>query len=162
MEEGFREAHRSIMSNLFSLIKMFCRMDGHTNGTNGSCSKPCEPLTDYCIPDYILNPDSEQVLVDQAPCCPVVVFINSRSGGQLGSSLIKTYRELLNKAQVPNLVVWEDGMLKRFPWAIVGLHIILSYYLIFGSTIFTGFWFIRRGSWKGASQIVLQLWEAQV
>lgn len=115
VEKGFREAHRSIMSNLFSLIKMFCRMDGHTNGTNGSCSKPCEPLTDYCIPDYILNPDSEQVLVDQAPCCPVVVFINSRSGGQLGSSLIKTYRELLNKAQVPNLVVWEDGMLKRFP-----------------------------------------------
>uniref|UniRef100_A0A0D3G026 Diacylglycerol kinase n=1 Tax=Oryza barthii TaxID=65489 RepID=A0A0D3G026_9ORYZ len=78
-------------------------MDGHTNGTNGSCSKPCEPLTDYCIPDYILNPDSEQVLVDQAPCCPVVVFINSRSGGQLGSSLIKTYRELLNKAQVFDL-----------------------------------------------------------
>ncbi|KAF0890864.1 hypothetical protein E2562_004338 [Oryza meyeriana var. granulata] len=78
-------------------------MDGHTNGTNGSCSKPSEPLTDYYIPDYILKPDSAQVIVDKAPCCPVVVFINSRSGGQLGSSLIKTYRELLNNAQVFDL-----------------------------------------------------------
>jgi diacylglycerol kinase (ATP) len=43
------------------------------------------------------------VIVDHAPPCPVVVFINSRSGGQLGSSLIKTYRELLNEAQVFDL-----------------------------------------------------------
>jgi diacylglycerol kinase (ATP) len=78
-------------------------MDLHRNGTNGSCSSPCGPLTDYYIPDYILKPDSEQIILDNAPCCPVVVFINSRSGGQLGSSLIKTYRELLNEAQVFDL-----------------------------------------------------------
>lgn len=80
-------------------------MDQHTDGTNGSCPNSCGPLTDYYIPDYILKPDSEQVTVDNAPYCPVVVFINSRSGGQLGSSLIKTYRELLNEAQVNRLAV---------------------------------------------------------
>ncbi|KAM0825325.1 hypothetical protein ACQ4PT_069629 [Festuca glaucescens] len=79
------------------------RMDGNANGTNGSGCKSCGPLTDYYIPDYILKPDSEPVLIDNAPSCPVVVFINSRSGGQLGSGLIKTYRELLNVAQVFDL-----------------------------------------------------------
>ncbi|KAK8449753.1 hypothetical protein SEVIR_7G264700v4 [Setaria viridis] len=78
-------------------------MDLHRNGTNGSDHSSCGPLTNYYIPDYILKPDSEQVIVDNAPSCPVVVFINSRSGGQLGSSLIKTYRELLNEAQVFDL-----------------------------------------------------------
>ena len=69
----------------------------------GSCSKPCGPLEEYHIPDYILKPGAEQVIVDHAPLFPVIVFINSRSGDQLGSSLIKTYRELLNEAQVPVL-----------------------------------------------------------
>jgi diacylglycerol kinase (ATP) len=75
-------------------------MELHRNSTNGSCLSACGPLTDYYIPDYILKPAYEPVTVDNVPCCPVVVFINSRSGGQLGSSLIKTYRELLNEAQV--------------------------------------------------------------
>jgi len=83
--------------------KCFPRMDLHKNGNNGSCPSSCGPLTEYYIPDYILKPDSEPVIIDNAPCCPVVVFINSRSGGQLGSSLIKTYRELLNEAQVFDL-----------------------------------------------------------
>ncbi|KAF0897715.1 hypothetical protein E2562_000431 [Oryza meyeriana var. granulata] len=69
----------------------------------GSSSKPCGSLTDYCIPDYILRPDAQRVVLDHAPLCPVLVFINSGSGGQLGSSLIKTYRELLNEAQVFDL-----------------------------------------------------------
>jgi diacylglycerol kinase (ATP) len=83
-------------------------MDLHRTGTNGSSHTSCGPLTDYYIPDYILKPDSEQVIVDNAPSCPVVVFINSRSGGQLGSSLIKTYRELLNESQVNRLPVWKS------------------------------------------------------
>ena len=82
-------------------------MELHRIGTNGSCHSSCGPLMDYSIPDYILKLDSEQVTVDSAPCCPVVVFINSRSGGQLGSSLIKTYRELLNEVQVNRLAVWQ-------------------------------------------------------
>ncbi|KAM3390951.1 hypothetical protein ACQJBY_012535 [Aegilops geniculata] len=82
---------------------MMCRMDGCAISTNGSGSKSCGPLSDYRIPDYILKPDSEPVIVDNAPSCPVVVFINSRSGGQLGSGLIKSYREVLNEAQVFDL-----------------------------------------------------------
>ncbi|CAD6259446.1 unnamed protein product [Miscanthus lutarioriparius] len=86
-------------------------MELHRNGTNGSCHSSCGPLTDYYIPDYILKPDSERVTVDSVPCCPVVVFINSKSGGQLGSSLIKTYRELLNEAQV---LISQKRLLIRF------------------------------------------------
>lgn len=88
-------------------------MDGCAISTNGSGSKSCGPLSDYRIPDYILKPDSEPVIVDNAPSCPVVVFINSRSGGQLGSGLIKSYREVLNEAQVPGLAVAEAVMLKQ-------------------------------------------------
>ncbi|XP_020399745.1 diacylglycerol kinase 5 [Zea mays] len=78
-------------------------MEGEAETVVGSCSKPCGPLEDYYIPDYILKPGAQQVLVDHATPCPIVVFINSRSRGQLGSSLIKTYRELLNEAQVFDL-----------------------------------------------------------
>lgn len=93
-------------------------MDLHGNGTNGSCTSSCELLTDYYIPDYILKPDSEKVTDGNAPSCPVVVFINSKSGGQLGSSLIKTYRELLNKAQVNRLAVCKSFNTKMcFPFS---------------------------------------------
>ncbi|RLN03606.1 diacylglycerol kinase 5-like [Panicum miliaceum] len=91
-------------------------MEGEADIVVGSCSKPCGPLEEYHIPDYILKPGCQQVIVDHAPPCPVVVFINSRSGGQLGRSLIKTYRELLNEAQVfdlseeaPDKVAGGDG-----------------------------------------------------
>jgi hypothetical protein len=61
---------------------------------------------DCYIPDYLLKPDCE--LIDHAPRCPVVVFINPRSGHQLGSILIKTYRVLLNEAQVPSTAAWKS------------------------------------------------------
>lgn len=41
-----------------------------------------------------------------------VVFINSKSGGQLGSCLTKIYGELLNEAQVPSQAFAEVVMLK--------------------------------------------------
>lgn len=62
------------------------------------------PLRDFYIPDYILVPDSEKEDVSEEPTCPVIVFVNSRSGGQLGGDLIKTYRELLNRVQVLQLL----------------------------------------------------------
>jgi diacylglycerol kinase (ATP) len=86
-------------------------MEGEMDTVVGSSSKPCGPLTDYRIPDYILRPDAQRVLLDHAPPCPVLVFINSGSGGQLGSSLIKTYRELLGEAQVYRLRVWKCDFL---------------------------------------------------
>ncbi|GAV74439.1 DAGK_acc domain-containing protein/DAGK_cat domain-containing protein [Cephalotus follicularis] len=60
-------------------------------------------LKEFYIPDYILVPQAEVREASHLPACPVVVFINSRSGGQLGSQLLVTYRALLNKNQVFDL-----------------------------------------------------------
>ncbi|KAM7504070.1 hypothetical protein LguiB_002974 [Lonicera macranthoides] len=60
-------------------------------------------LKEYFIPDYILLPGSEISKNPHCPACPVIVFINSKSGGQLGGELLMTYRTLLNKNQVFNL-----------------------------------------------------------
>lgn len=57
-------------------------------------------LKEFYIPKYILVPNSKAEELPRAPNCPVVVFINSKSGGQLGGDLLKTYRQLLSKAQV--------------------------------------------------------------
>lgn len=58
-------------------------------------------LKDFQIPNYILKPDSEVGNVTEVPTCPVIVFINSKSGGQLGGDLLVTFRSLLNENQVP-------------------------------------------------------------
>lgn len=57
-------------------------------------------LDDFYIPDYILVKGSEVSEPSRVPECPVLVFINSRSGGQLGGSLLLTYRSVLNENQV--------------------------------------------------------------
>lgn len=58
-------------------------------------------LKEFYIPSYVLLPDSESETVPDVPQCPVLVFINSKSGGQLGGDLLVTCRSLLNKNQVP-------------------------------------------------------------
>ncbi|XP_060209212.1 diacylglycerol kinase 5-like isoform X1 [Lycium barbarum] len=60
-------------------------------------------LKDYYIPDYILLPETEIQNGHDVASCPVLVFINSKSGGQLGGQLLLTYRTLLNKNQVFDL-----------------------------------------------------------
>ncbi|XP_020214212.1 diacylglycerol kinase 5 [Cajanus cajan] len=60
-------------------------------------------LDNFKIPDYILVPGSELENVAHVPPCPVLVFVNSKSGGQLGGNLLKTYRNLLNPKQVFDL-----------------------------------------------------------
>jgi hypothetical protein len=59
-------------------------------------------LKEFYIPNYILVPDSksDSTPPPQLPQCPVLVFINSKSGGQLGADLLKTYSSLLNENQV--------------------------------------------------------------
>ena len=57
-------------------------------------------LKEFYIPTYIFVPESPVEQASQIPTCPVVVFINTKSGGQLGRELIITYRKLLNHAQV--------------------------------------------------------------
>ncbi|XP_010277913.1 PREDICTED: diacylglycerol kinase 5-like isoform X2 [Nelumbo nucifera] len=60
-------------------------------------------LKDFYIPNYILGPDLEVENVSYTPACPVLVFINSKSGGQLGGALLESYRSLLNRNQVFDL-----------------------------------------------------------
>ncbi|KAF3453585.1 hypothetical protein FNV43_RR04025 [Rhamnella rubrinervis] len=60
-------------------------------------------LKDFHIPNYILTPGSEVHDASHVPACPVLVFINSKSGGQLGGELLSTYQTLLNKNQVFDL-----------------------------------------------------------
>lgn len=57
-------------------------------------------LKDFYIPDHILASEFGDISDSYVPACPVVVFINSKSGGQLGGELLVTYRSLLNKNQV--------------------------------------------------------------
>lgn len=57
-------------------------------------------LRDFHIPDYILVPGSKVRDASRVPSCPVMVFINTKSGGQQGGELLKTYKALLNKNQV--------------------------------------------------------------
>ncbi|KAI4322611.1 hypothetical protein L6164_022288 [Bauhinia variegata] len=61
----------------------------------------------FHIPNYILVPESAVENLEnkcaEAPKCPILVFINSKSGGQLGGDLLITYRTLLNPNQVFDL-----------------------------------------------------------
>ncbi|EPS62071.1 hypothetical protein M569_12716, partial [Genlisea aurea] len=61
-------------------------------------------VNQFKIPSYVFgeNHPEEDCLVD-VPGCPVLVFINSRSGGQLGGDLLITYRSILNESQVIDL-----------------------------------------------------------
>ncbi|XP_019089621.1 PREDICTED: diacylglycerol kinase 6-like [Camelina sativa] len=64
-------------------------------------------LKRFYIPSYVLSPDEAEPLVQPSsstpPESPILVFINSKSGGQLGAELILTYRTLLNDKQVFDL-----------------------------------------------------------
>ncbi|KDP24202.1 hypothetical protein JCGZ_25859 [Jatropha curcas] len=61
-------------------------------------------LKEFRIPSFIFDAESD-VSDDESPPpeCPVLVFINSKSGGQLGGDLLVTYRSLLNEKQVYDL-----------------------------------------------------------
>jgi len=67
---------------------------------DNSSTETDQMLKEFYIPDYALVPDAQVEKLSYVPKCPIIVFINSRSGGQLGGELLKTYRELLNKDQV--------------------------------------------------------------
>ncbi|PSS14446.1 Diacylglycerol kinase [Actinidia chinensis var. chinensis] len=69
---------------------------------------------EFYIPNYILVPSSEREFLPYVPKCPVLVFINSTSGGQRGRDLLITYHSLLNKNQVFDLSVdAPDDFLQR-------------------------------------------------
>ncbi|MBA0772712.1 hypothetical protein Gotri_008045 [Gossypium trilobum] len=60
-------------------------------------------LKEFYIPTYIFSGQTNISDVPDAPKYPVLVFINSKSGGQLGGDLLVTYRTLLNERQVTDL-----------------------------------------------------------
>lgn len=57
------------------------------------------------IPDYILHGESCPPNFDtaNAPDWPILVFVNSKSGGQLGGAIINSFRTVLNPNQVYDL-----------------------------------------------------------
>lgn len=54
------------------------------------------------IPDYILHDQSCPPNFDTAnpPDWPILIFVNSKSGGQLGGAIINSFRAILNPNQV--------------------------------------------------------------
>ncbi|KEH39037.1 putative diacylglycerol kinase (ATP) [Medicago truncatula] len=68
-------------------------------------SHDSEFLKNFWIPNHILVSDSkvDDEIEGDGPKCPVLVFVNSKSGGQLGGELLKTYRAVLKDKQVFDL-----------------------------------------------------------
>ena len=75
------------------------QMDATT--TPESISEP-DLLKEFQVPAYVLDPESAVTddCVSHVPQYPALVFVNSMSGGHLGSDLLRTYRSLLNHNQV--------------------------------------------------------------
>ncbi|XP_076905503.1 diacylglycerol kinase 1-like [Bidens hawaiensis] len=65
-----------------------------------TCDSEDDSLKDFLIPDYIMLRESEVKKPSHVPSSPVIVFVNSKSGGQLGGELLVSYQTLLNKNQV--------------------------------------------------------------
>lgn len=66
-----------------------------------------EFILEMKIPEYLFDEEIDVHAIPEhekrVPRCPVLAFINSKSGGQLGSELLKSYRVLLSPKQVFDL-----------------------------------------------------------
>ncbi|XP_074557454.1 diacylglycerol kinase 1-like isoform X1 [Curcuma longa] len=70
----------------------------------GDCrSEKDEILKEFIIPSYIFTAELPIKHLFHVPACPLVVFINTKSGGQLGGDLLVTFHKVLNKLQVFDL-----------------------------------------------------------
>lgn len=97
-EEG--NVNFNFLPEYLAYVVMFSFLLSFSQGPVDGNSEVVEILNEYCIPDYILLPDSEIKEGCDVPKCPLIIFINSKSGGQLGGDLLVTCRSLLNKNQV--------------------------------------------------------------
>ncbi|KAG6519255.1 hypothetical protein ZIOFF_022747 [Zingiber officinale] len=66
-------------------------------------SEKDEILKEFFIPSYVFTAELPIKHLSHVPACPVVVFINTKSGGQLGGDLLVTFHKVLNKLQVFDL-----------------------------------------------------------
>ncbi|XP_044473279.1 diacylglycerol kinase 5-like [Mangifera indica] len=98
-----RELFTSLSSASGKFFRPFHDLLSKSSDEAMAVSKSKSVLQDYHIPNYILIAGSEPKNASHIPACPVIVFINSRSGGQLGGKLLVTYRSLLNENQVFDL-----------------------------------------------------------
>ncbi|KAI3673755.1 hypothetical protein L6452_39885 [Arctium lappa] len=92
--------------NLNAVLRLMAKDLKDQSKSQGTVTSSFEAdsLKDFWIPDYILlRGDLEVNKPSHVPACPVIVFINSRSGGQLGGELLLSYQTLLNKNQVFDL-----------------------------------------------------------
>ncbi|KAK1435661.1 hypothetical protein QVD17_01427 [Tagetes erecta] len=90
------------MDAVFEQMNKDLKVQSHSKRTV-NCDSGDGGLKDFWIPDYILLSKSEVKKTSHIPASPVIVFVNSRSGGQLGGELLISYRTLLNKNQVFDL-----------------------------------------------------------
>ncbi|KAI3712334.1 hypothetical protein L1987_70886 [Smallanthus sonchifolius] len=60
-------------------------------------------LKDFWIPNYILSSESGVKKPSHISASPMLVFVNSRSGGKLGGELLISYKTLLDKIWLPIL-----------------------------------------------------------
>lgn len=74
-----------------------------SGAVEGSDTKPDNIVTEFYIPTYIFDPEAKAETLPDELECPVLVFINSKSGGQLGGDLLLTYQSVLNECQVIDL-----------------------------------------------------------
>jgi hypothetical protein len=63
-------------------------------------SRTNSTLKEFYISTYVFMPEFSVEQVPQIPSYPMIVFINTKGGGQLGHDLVVTYRKLLNHARV--------------------------------------------------------------
>ncbi|KAL3697656.1 hypothetical protein R1sor_011732 [Riccia sorocarpa] len=88
-----------------------------TEPLTGKADEHVERMQDLVIPEYILNNEKTPVGSSDITCpeSPVLVFVNIKSGGQLGAQLIPHFRVLLNPKQVFELPsVKPEEVLKEF------------------------------------------------
>lgn len=109
-------------------------------------------LDEFRIPSYLFAPDSEDKNGSTVPRCPVLVFINSKSGGQLGGDLLVTYRSLLSEHQVLSFTLHRQSVM------------LLQFVIWFKSQakLPSGFWSGRRGSRQGFAQNLLKFGKAEI
>lgn len=101
----------SLILILLSFLFLFCQAMEEDNNNYKSLS---EFVKKFYIPSYVISPESEPESEIVPPESPVLVFVNSKIGGQLGGELFLTYRSLLNDKQVFDLgVETPDKVLRR-------------------------------------------------